>query len=139
MTLDLARRLILWLSFSVGFGLLPFVTRVVAAGSSWNDEIYHGELLLMAAGILASAVGYSAVTTVAGRLDLIKVLIVAPGTILLTGIVLSYAFVHERSNNTVPADRPTQREVAALSYPAFAAAALAGLGGTYLAYRESHT
>jgi hypothetical protein len=115
---ELAKRLILWLSLSVGIAVVPFVWHPLAGSGRWTQQIYRGELILVSVGLLASGVGYAAMATVRGKLDILKAAIVGPGVLL-------------DSKN-----RPSVAQVSWTSYAIFVAASAMGFGATYIAYRD---
>lgn len=141
--MELAKRLTLWLFLVVGVSLAALVWRPIAGESRWIDEISNGELVLVAITLLASAVGYAAMATVGGGLDMLKAVVIGSGVVVLVLALGVYASFSTEPDSLPQAtevesslDQAESDGVAATSYWIFGAALALGVSSIYLTYRH---
>jgi hypothetical protein len=128
---EFAKKLILWSSVVVGVSVICLAARPLEGDLSWTAAIYHGELVLVAVTVTASAVGYAAMASVKGTLDLLKVAVIGLGIVQLVLSIFVYAgFSHPSSGNLRSAS-----SVAIESYVLLAASVLIGAASNYVTHR----
>jgi hypothetical protein len=128
---EFAKKLILWSSVGVGVSVTCLAWRPIVGDLSWTAAIQRGELVLVAVTVTASAVGYAAMASVKGALDLLKVVVIALGTVELVLSIGVYAGFSQPSSGSLH----SAYSVALDSYILLAASVLIGAASTYLTHR----
>lgn len=133
--MELARRLVVWACLVVGVSVVTLIWRPITDKGSWLSQIDHGELILVAIAIHASAVGYAAIAPSGEKSKTLKTIVIAPGTVILILSVLVYSsFVQGPSPSAHGV--PSAQYIADISYVLFVAALLIGMASMYLTYKS---
>jgi predicted anti-sigma-YlaC factor YlaD len=125
----LPKKFVYWGCLSVAFSVVIVAGRSLAGDAYWTTAIRRGELVIVAATLTASAVGYAAVATVTGRADIAKTIVIGPGIIVLTITIFIYSSFSDPSKNH------TVHEVASQSYVLLAVAVVLGSLATFVTHR----
>lgn len=128
--MELTKKLILWCLVVVGVSIICLAWRPISGDVPWSAAIQHGELVLVAVTLTASAVGYAAMASVTGTLDLVKTLVIGLGILEL---VLSIG-VYASFSDPAPAAVHSPSSVSSTSYLLLAASLVIGAASTYVTH-----
>lgn len=127
-----AKKLFLSVCFGVGVGVACIAWRPIVGEISWTAAIKHGELVLVAVPLTASAVGYAAAASVRGKLDAVKCVVVGLGIVALVMSMGVYGAMSDPPpHQTVHIERN-----AVESYVILAVSVLLGSLSTYVTHRS---
>ncbi len=129
------RKLVLWLCVIVGVSLATLVWRPLAGRGTWLSQIDHGELVLVAIGVSASAVGYSAMAPTLPGQENIRAGVISFGILSLALSMLVYAAFSDGPQAVAGDGRPTALYISRVSYVFFVASLITGAASTLLLHR----
>jgi hypothetical protein len=129
---EFLKKLLIWGCLGVGVSVAALAWRPIAGQVSWTGAIEHGELILIAVTLLASAVGYAAMASVDGGADLAKSVVVGFGLMSLIFAIGVYADLSDpNTGNNIDTHK-----AAVESYVILAASIFLGALSTYVTHRS---
>jgi hypothetical protein len=128
--MEFPRKLFFWACFGVGVSVVCVAWRPIVGEVSWTVAIEHGELVLIAVTLIASAVGYAAIAQVDGGAEAVRSVVIGLGIIVL---LLSMAVFVGMSKASGSIDH---KRVAGDSYALLAVSVLLGSLSTYVSHRS---
>lgn len=131
-TVEFVKKLFMWTCLGVGVSVACLAWRPITGEESWTVSIEHGELVLVAVTLLASAIGYAAMASVSGGPDLVKHAVIGLGLVALILAIGVYAGFSDP-----PAGASVNvRQTAGESYVLLACSIFLGSLSTYVTHRS---
>lgn len=126
------KKLVLWACLGVGVSVASLAWRPIVGETTWTASIEHGELVLIAVTLIASAVGYAAMASVNGGADLAKNIVVGFGLVSLILAIGVYASLSDPpSKNSIDV-----HSAAIESYVLLGTSIFLGSLSTYVTHRS---
>jgi hypothetical protein len=92
---SLIARLVLWLSSVAGVSVAAIAWRPVFGQASWSSAIRHGELVLVAITVAATALIYAAIAAASRRLSTTLAIVLGLGVVFLVFTIGAYQILSE--------------------------------------------
>lgn len=133
---ELLERYVVWLSAGIGVSVVTLLWRPLVADASWYEVIGRGELMLVALGVTASAVGYGGGTSPpkGSRLAVLRTLVLWPGILFLLLCAGMYIGISANLDDPSVAKRLSEGSIAVRSYFVLATSVVFGSAATYLVH-----